>query len=113
MDVAELFRALSDETRLRIVNLLSRGRAMAVCDLVAAMEMPQWHISRHLSRLLQAGVVRAQRSGARRYYSLRDDVQQVVANIMAAVRDKLDQTTMGADLQRLTQLLRRESIPDA
>ena len=109
MDAAELFRALSDETRLRIVNLLSRCKSVSVSDLVAALEMPQWHISRHLNRLRQAGLVTARRSGTWMYYSLREEVRQVVKRVMAAVRDRLDNSIIAADLQRMREAIRRRA----
>ncbi len=109
MEAAELFRALSDDTRLRIVNLLSRWKTLAVSELVAALDMPQWHISRHLNRLRQAGLVTARRKGTWMYYSLRDEVQQVVRRVMAAVRDRLDKAVVAADLERVRQVLRRRA----
>lgn len=109
MDVAELFRALSDETRLRIVNLLSRCKTLAVSDLVAALEMPQWHVSRHLNRLRQAGIVIARRKGTWMLYSLHEEARQVVTRIMAAVRDRLDHSVVAADFRRMQEALRRRA----
>ena len=46
----QLFKALADETRLRIVELLTQGE-LCVCDLMDVLEEPQSKISRHLSYL--------------------------------------------------------------
>ena len=46
----QLFRALSEEARLRIVMLLTNGE-LCVCDLMAILEEPQSKISRHLAYL--------------------------------------------------------------
>ncbi len=68
-EVSDLFRALGDETRLRIVSLLSHGE-LCVCHLVEALELPQSTVSRQLGVLRAAGVVDNRRKGAWVYYSL-------------------------------------------
>ena len=64
-----LFKAFSDETRLRILFLLA-VRELCVCELVSVLEMPQGKISRHLALLKQAGAVGDRRDGTWIYYSL-------------------------------------------
>jgi ArsR family transcriptional regulator, arsenate/arsenite/antimonite-responsive transcriptional repressor len=63
------FRACSDATRLRLLFLLEGGE-LCVCELVAALRMPQGKVSRHLAVLKQAGLVRHRREGAWVHYSL-------------------------------------------
>lgn len=64
-----VFRALSDQTRLRILNLL-RGGELCVCHLVAVLGVPQPTASRHLSYLRKAGLVVARKQGLWSYYRL-------------------------------------------
>jgi ArsR family transcriptional regulator len=64
-----IFKACSDETRLRILFLLSR-RELCVCELVILLDMPQGKISRHLSILKNADLVCDRRDGTWIYYSL-------------------------------------------
>jgi ArsR family transcriptional regulator, arsenate/arsenite/antimonite-responsive transcriptional repressor len=64
-----LFKALSDETRLRIVALLCRGE-LCVCDLMAILDLPQSTVSRHLATLRHAGLVEDRRQGVWMYYRL-------------------------------------------
>jgi ArsR family transcriptional regulator len=66
-----IFKACSDLTRLRILFLLTGGE-LCVCELVAVLEMPQGKISRHLSVLKNAGLVRDRREGTWIYYSLEE-----------------------------------------
>jgi ArsR family transcriptional regulator, arsenate/arsenite/antimonite-responsive transcriptional repressor len=66
---AQLFKALSDETRLRILALLSGGE-LCVCDLMAVLELPQSTVSRHLAYLRNAGLVEDRRQGVWMYYQL-------------------------------------------
>jgi ArsR family transcriptional regulator len=63
------FRAVSDHTRLRILNLLLGGET-CVCDLVDILQVPQPTASRHLAYLRKAGLVAAQKRGLWMYYSL-------------------------------------------
>jgi ArsR family transcriptional regulator, arsenate/arsenite/antimonite-responsive transcriptional repressor len=62
-----MFRAFSDRTRLRILNLLKAGE-LCVCDLVRVIGVPQPKISRHLAYLRKAGLVTSRREGLWMYY---------------------------------------------
>ncbi len=63
-----LFKALSDETRLRIYLLLGRGE-LCVCQIQVALAMSQAKVSRHLTVLRHAGLVTSRREGLWMYYS--------------------------------------------
>ena len=63
------FRAFSDRTRLRILNLL-RGGELCVCDLIGVIGVPQAKVSRHLAYLRKSGLVRSRKQGLWSYYSL-------------------------------------------
>jgi ArsR family transcriptional regulator len=67
--VTRFFKALADETRLRIITLLSYGE-LCVCHLEEALQLSQPNISRHLAILRMAGVVEARREGSWVYYAL-------------------------------------------
>ncbi|MFG0253751.1 MAG: ArsR/SmtB family transcription factor [Rhodopirellula sp. JB053] len=67
--IDEMFRAFSDRTRLRILNLLLRGE-MCVGDLVSILEMSQPRVSQHLSCLRNSGLVVGRREGQWNHYSL-------------------------------------------
>jgi ArsR family transcriptional regulator, arsenate/arsenite/antimonite-responsive transcriptional repressor len=67
--VDKMFRAFSDRTRLRILHLLHDSE-LCVCDLISVLGKPQPSISRHLSYLRKAGLVKSRRSGLWQYYSL-------------------------------------------
>ncbi|MDR1815350.1 MAG: metalloregulator ArsR/SmtB family transcription factor [Clostridiales Family XIII bacterium] len=74
---AELFKALADPTRLRIVNALLLSE-ICVCDVAALFGMSQPAVSHHLKVLRAARLVRTRRDGKTIYYSLDDEH---VANI--------------------------------
>lgn len=66
---ARRFKALADETRLRILALLLEGE-LCVCEIMAALELPQSTISRHLAYLRNSGWAKGRRQGAWMYYQL-------------------------------------------
>jgi len=66
---AELFKALADETRLRILNLLVRGE-LCVCDIMTVLDIGQSKVSRHLACLRNVGLVNDRRNGVWMHYSL-------------------------------------------
>src|SRR5580704_8235135 len=68
--LAATFKALSDPTRVAIVNRLSKADEVCVCDLTAAFDLSQPTISHHLRILRDAGLVQAQPRGTWAYYRL-------------------------------------------
>jgi len=70
-DLVTIFKALSDETRLRIIKLLEQGE-LCVCDITAALDMVQPKVSFHLSALKEAGFIQDRKQGKWIHYSLND-----------------------------------------
>ena len=67
--MAQLCHALSDETRLQLLNLLAEGE-QCVCDLTDALKSSQSRLSFHLKTLKEAGLLQDRREGRWVYYSL-------------------------------------------
>lgn len=67
---ARLFKALADETRLKIVWLLLLAEELCVCDIMAVLGISQSKASRHLRYLYHAGWVQDRREGLWMYYRL-------------------------------------------
>jgi ArsR family transcriptional regulator, arsenate/arsenite/antimonite-responsive transcriptional repressor len=61
-ELAGIFQALSDETRLRILKLLEHGE-LCVCDIFSALEMVQPKVSFHLAVLRDAGLITDRKEG--------------------------------------------------
>lgn len=70
-DLADIFRVLSDPTRLRIVEALAE-RELCVCDLAAVVGSSASSVSHHLRQLRQLKLVRYRREGRMAYYRLDD-----------------------------------------
>ena len=73
-DLATIFKALSDETRLEIMALLLENEELCVCDFVGALGLTQSKASRHLRYLYNAGLVRDRREGLWMHYRLSDQL---------------------------------------
>ena len=69
--LVEFFKALSDETRLRIVMLLTQGE-LCVCDLMFVLDEPQSKVSRHLAYLKHSGLTNSKRAGVWMHYRLKE-----------------------------------------
>ena len=82
---AQVFHALSDETRLEIVRLLSHGER-CVCELQQALEAAQSRLSFHLKTLKDAGLVSDRREGRWVHYALNRDALHEIAEFAAAVK---------------------------
>jgi ArsR family transcriptional regulator len=80
---AELFKALGDPHRVRIVNVLATAEEpVCVCDLTPALGLAQGTVSFHLKRLLDAGLIRRERRGTWSYYSLEPGALSRVADAL-------------------------------
>src|SRR5213082_1147591 len=82
---ARAFQALSDETRLEIVRLLSHGER-CVCELQGALEAAQSRLSFHLKTLKDAGLVSDRRQGRWVYYALNRDALDQIAEFASEVK---------------------------
>lgn len=77
---AQLFHALSDETRLSILDCL-RGSERCVCDLTDSLEAAQSRLSFHLRVLKEAGLVTDRREGRWMYYTLNTETLAEAAEL--------------------------------
>ena len=84
VNLASLFAALADDTRLRLLNLMA-GREVCVCYYVEILAQSQPKISRHLAYLRKAGIVAARREGKWMHYSICPPADAAAASILAAV----------------------------
>jgi ArsR family transcriptional regulator len=71
-ELATVFKALSDEARLRILNLLFRTGELCVCDIESITGFTQTKVSRHLSYLKNAGLIDSRQQGLWMLYKIAD-----------------------------------------
>jgi len=87
--LAQVFRALGDPVRLRLVSLIGahRGGEMCVCDLTSAFDLTQPTISHHLRILREAGIIGSQRRGTWVYYRLLPAAFERMAAVLSPPRE--------------------------
>jgi ArsR family transcriptional regulator len=86
--LATVFKALSDQARLRIINLLFFSGELCVCDIQAVMGFTQTKVSRHLAYLRKAGLVDDRRQGLWMLYSIarpRNQEQEQILELLASL----------------------------
>jgi ArsR family transcriptional regulator len=102
--IAQLMKALGDETRLRVVALLSHGE-LCVCHVEEALELPQPNVSRQFSVLRAAGVVDYRREGSWIYYRLAKQANPERQRLLRAVVQGFEkQDVLRRDVERLLRV---------
>src|SRR5262245_44077558 len=100
-EMETLFKALADETRLRILGLLLTGE-VSVGDIHESLKIRQSKTSRHLAYLRRSGLVETRRSGLWIHYRLRRLANPVLAVVVDAVRHALSHVdVVRRDIERL------------
>lgn len=100
----QLFRALADDTRLRILGLLAAGE-VCVCNIHGALNLPQPTVSRHLAYLRKSGLAAARRDGLWMHYSLRMPSDPGSAKVLKAALEAVGTvSSAGADRRKLSKL---------
>jgi ArsR family transcriptional regulator len=101
------FKALSDETRLRILNILLE-RECCVCEVMQALDISQTRASRNLTALYEAGFLKLRKDGLWSLYSIdRDDMNEYVADVVRAATKALEgNKTLKQDRERLRKAVR-------
>lgn len=87
-NVENLFKALADQTRLRLISLIGDSE-VCVCFLVEILKTSQPKISRHLAYLRRASIVAARREGKWMHYRLTEPPDEHAARILREVRASL------------------------
>ena len=97
----QYFKALADETRLRIMALLLCSGELCVCDLTAALQLPQSTVSRHLAYLKNAGWVTDRREGVWMIYAISADNRRktILADVLKELLTELP--AVAADIKKV------------
>ena len=102
-EILNIFKALSDETRLRILKLLEHGE-LCVCDLFSALDMVQPKVSFHLSVLKDAGLITDRKEGRWVHYRL-DDTDILRRFMLLTVMERVSEDVIRDDKARLKTFL--------
>jgi ArsR family transcriptional regulator len=105
-DILIIFKALSDETRLRVLKLLEQGE-LCVCDIVAALDMIQPKVSFHLAVLKDAGLIKDRKQGKWVHYRLNEsDIFRRF--LLLSIMERISPKTVLEDNRRLADFLKRK-----
>ncbi len=103
--IIDKFKALSDETRLRVINLfIKSGKNLCVCELMDALSLPQYTVSKALNVLRSAGFFTTEKEGTWIYYKLNKDSGEIKP-IINFLKSYLQTDTFIEDEERLQKRL--------
>jgi ArsR family transcriptional regulator len=105
----KLSKAISDETRVRILKLLEH-RGLCVCQLMAILEMGQSTVSKHLGILKNAGLVEVRKEWTWSFYKLSKEGSNAYnRNFLRLLSSVLnDDALIGEDEERLRQVAKKD-----
>jgi ArsR family transcriptional regulator len=101
-ELLNIFKALSDETRLKMLKIFGKGE-ICVCDLVSVLDMSQPKISFHLNVLKGAGLIRDRKQGKWVHYSINDS-DMFRRFLVLSVMEKMPDEGVKKELARLVKI---------
>ena len=106
-EFTKALKALSDETRLRMLNLLLQ-RECCVCEVMQVLDISQTRASRNLSLLYDAGFLKLRKDGLWAYYSIdKPSLKDYLVSLLSAVETALkNNSTARQDKARLKEAKR-------
>jgi ArsR family transcriptional regulator len=101
LDLIEIFKALGDENRIRILNLLIR-QELCVCEIETVLDMTQSNASRHLNKLKTSGIITSEKKSQWVYYRVDNDFIKENDLLYEFIKNKLaENTQLQRDIERL------------
>ncbi|MFB6291177.1 MAG: ArsR/SmtB family transcription factor [Candidatus Bipolaricaulia bacterium] len=105
-EAEKLMGVLANETRLRLLRTLAVvDKAVCVCELEDALDLPQYSVSRHLQKLKESGLVESRREGTWAYYSLATELNPAKREVINWVGSYLDEEAVRKDRKEMKQRL--------
>lgn len=112
-DLAQLFKALSEDIRLQMLALLFRHRELCVCEFERFLDLTQSKASRHLRYLLHAGLVQDRRDGLWVYYRIAEPPSDDRRRLLKALRHLLRDAPLPDIAQQLHEMRAERCQPSA
>ena len=104
-DIVTIFKALADDTRVRVLKLLGNGE-LCVCEIAHALNLEQPRLSFHLRILKEAGIILDRRQERWIVYRL-NDTDMFVRFLLLAIEEKTSPAQAKADVDRLATFVGR------
>jgi len=93
VDIVYIFKALADENRIRILNLLRSGE-LCGCDIESVLGIKQSNASRHLNKLKMAGIIISKKKSQWVYYRLNSSIFQRFSFLSIIINDEIEQISV-------------------
>jgi ArsR family transcriptional regulator, arsenate/arsenite/antimonite-responsive transcriptional repressor len=106
-EILNIFKALSDQTRLRVLKLLEHGE-LCVCDIFSALDMVQPKVSFHLSVLKEAGLIADRKEGRWVHYRI-DDSDLFRRFLILTAFERISEDDVKDDKERLELFLKSKN----
>jgi ArsR family transcriptional regulator, arsenate/arsenite/antimonite-responsive transcriptional repressor len=106
-ELTDLFKALSDETRLRILKLLEGGE-LCVCDIMAALDKIQPKVSFHLGVLKKANLLTGRKEGKWMHYKI-DDSDLFRRMVIVSALERIPDGKLDGDKKRLEGFMKNKA----
>ncbi|MFT5808939.1 MAG: ArsR family transcriptional regulator [Moritella dasanensis] len=103
MQPVQLFKTLSDDSRLRIIMLIDQEKELCVCELISALTASQPSISRNLAQLRKAELLVIRKYKQWVFYAINPELAPWIKSIIA-LSAKQNDSLIGADIQRLNDM---------
>jgi len=94
MDIIEVLKALADETRIRILNILYK-ETLCVCDLEEILELSQSNASRHLTKLKNARLITSEKQAQWVYYRVNEKILEEYSFVKELLEKELAKSSQG------------------
>jgi len=103
--LTDYYKAMSDETRIRIVNLLLHAEELCVCDLEETLDLSQPKISRHLAYLREMGLVKDRKDSLWVYYEMNNQLSPEISDQLSTFKQTVKfNDRLKSDLLKLKSL---------
>jgi len=89
MNTANILKTLSDENRLRIIQLLLQGE-LCVCEIENILDLKQSNLSRHLTKLRQEGIIERSKTAQWVYYTISDAFSSENKSLLIFLKEKFE-----------------------
>ena len=106
----DVFRALSDKTRLRILRLLTfRKQELCICEIMDSLKLAQYNISKHVRELKLAGLVKEKKEGRFVFYSMVNPKTGFARNLLKTIKSIPEKNFLTDAAQLKKRLLLRKN----
>jgi ArsR family transcriptional regulator, arsenate/arsenite/antimonite-responsive transcriptional repressor len=104
MDIVYILKALADDNRIRILNIL-KDNELCVCDIETVLSIKQSNASRHLYRLKVAGIIDSEKKSQWVYYRLKDETFVKFPFLSSIINDEMGKISIcKEDLELLEKI---------